>query len=320
MLLVLSRNKACGHPPKALFLAADKLTEMLDHAIANGQPFTEREAELVLTNGDAITLDLSVNPMWEAGSHRAVLVEAQQVDRHLRIAREEALINQQQATQALLRGMAHEIKNPLGGLRGAAQLLERELPDESLHEFTQVIIGEADRLQNLVNRLFGPSALPHKAPLNVHEVLERVRHLVVAESPAGVELVRDYDPSIPDIFADQDQLIQVLLNLVRNAVQAVGDSGRILMRSRVLRQFTIGHQRHKLVLRIDVVDDGAGVPPALQDKIFYPMVTGRADGTGLGLSIAQSLVNQHGGLIECESAVGNTCFSILLPVEDNHAG
>ncbi len=319
MMLGISFNKARGLRLCDLFLEVNMLEEMLQRATSDGQPFTEREAELVLTNGQTATLDLSVNPIWESDAGRAVLVEAQQVDRHLRITREELLIAQQQATQALLRGMAHEIKNPLGGIRGAAQLLERELDSDKLHEFTQIIIGEADRLRNLVNRLLGPSGLPNKQTVNIHQILEHVRHLIEAEESNNVSVLRDYDPSIPDIRADREQLIQVLLNIVKNAVEAVDDSGQIILRSRVLRQFTIGHQRHKLVLKLSVIDNGPGIPASLQDKIFYPMVTGRAEGTGLGLSIAQSLVNQHGGLIECESRPGYTEFAILIPVEELHA-
>jgi two-component system nitrogen regulation sensor histidine kinase GlnL len=243
------------------------------------------------------------------------LVELLQVDRHLRIAREENLIAQQSTARALVRGLAHEIKNPLGGLRGAAQLLERELPDESLTEYTRIIIDEADRLQLLVDRMLGPNSLPNKRELNVHEVLERVRALVQGELPAAIRIQRDYDPSIPPLQADRDLLIQAVLNIVRNAVQALGESGVITLRTRTQRQFTIGSRRHRLVARLEIVDNGPGIPPELIEQIFYPMVTGRSDGTGLGLSIAQSLVNQHGGLIECASRPGETVFTLLLPLE-----
>ena len=221
--------------------------------------------------------------------------------------------------RSLVRGLAHEIKNPLGGLRGAAQLLERQLPSEELKEFTQVIIGEADRLQNLLDRMLGPNTPPNMRMINIHSVLERVRTLVEAENASlpGIELERDYDPSIPDVYGDAEQLIQVVLNLVRNAIQALGQEGRIVLRTRTQRQVTLGQKVHRLVLRVDIVDNGPGIPEPLQNDIFYPMVTGRADGTGLGLPIAQSVINHHGGLIECASRPGETVFTIYLPLE-NH--
>jgi two-component system nitrogen regulation sensor histidine kinase GlnL len=213
----------------------------------------------------------------------------------------------------LIRGLAHEVKNPLVGLRGAAQLLERRLDEAELREYTQVIIGEADRLQALVDRMLGPATLPQHVELNIHEVLERVRQLVEAE--AGLAIDADYDPSIPDLVGDRDQLIQAMLNLLRNAVQSVDGEGRVAIRSRSHRQVTIGQQRHRLVIGIDVIDDGPGIPAEMVESIFYPMVTGRVGGTGLGLSIAQELIHRHGGLIECTSRPGETVFRVLLPLE-----
>jgi two-component system nitrogen regulation sensor histidine kinase GlnL len=212
--------------------------------------------------------------------------------------------------------LAHEVKNPLGGLRGAAQLLERELPDEGLKEYTNIIIGEADRLRNLVNRMLGPNTLPQRSRLNIHEVIEHVRQLMQVEVPDTVRFNTDYDPSIPEVSADRDQLIQALLNIVRNAVQALENKGSITLRTRTLRQFTIGHTRHKLVCQVDIIDDGPGIPEHTLETIFFPMVTTRAEGTGLGLSIAQSLIQQHDGIILCESQPGKTIFSVLLPIQD----
>lgn len=225
---------------------------------------------------------------------------------------------QQNAARMLLRGLAHEIKNPLGGLRGAAQLLDQELPDDELREYTRIIIEESDRLQSLVDRMLAPNKPPHKSLINIHRVLERVRQLVQVEAPVGVKLNRDYDPSMPALYGDGDQLIQAILNIVRNAAQALGDKGKITIRTRIHRQVTIGLNRHPLVAKIDVVDDGPGIKAELLNQIFYPMVTGRAEGTGLGLSIAQSLISQHGGLVECESKPGETIFSIFLPLEKKH--
>ncbi len=311
MLLAASVGRLLGSHATQL-LSSERLNSALTEALQSGHPFTERELPLEIAPGQKVTVDVTATPLTEPG-RRELLVEMTQVDRQLRITREESLLAQTATTRVLVRGLAHEINNPLGGLRGAAQLLERELHNEELKEYTRIIIDEADRLQNLVNRMLGPNALPKRQTLNIHEVLERVRQIVQAGAPAGIKLLRDYDPSIPDITADQDQLIQALLNLVRNAAQAIGEQGEITLRTRTLRQYTIGHTRHKLVIRIDVIDTGPGIPAEVMEAIFLPMVTGRPEGTGLGLPIAQSLINQHGGLIECESQPGHTVFTVLLP-------
>ncbi len=311
-LFGVSAKRLLGIPAEDL-LSSPRLAALLTGALEEGQPFTERECRMSVSGEQGITVDLAVIPLREPPE---LLLEMHRVDHQLRIAREENLIAQQQATREVVRGLAHEIKNPLGGLRGAAQLLESELGDSPLREYTGVIIHEADRLQNLLNRMLGPNTLPHKRRINIHQVLERVRTLVQAEAPAGVHLLWDYDPSLPELHADLDQLIQVVLNIVRNAVQALPGEGEIILRSRALRRYTVGHLCHKLVLCIDIIDNGPGIPEQMQQKIFYPLVTGRAEGTGLGLSIAQSLVNQHGGVIECRSRPGRTRFSIFLPVSE----
>lgn len=313
VLLAASRRRVEGARVADL-LPDPQFAEELAEALASGHPFTARERALHTHAGQRMTVDLTVVPLREAGAGTELLIELTQVDRQLRISREEQLLAQQSATRALVRGLAHEVKNPLGGLRGAAQLLERVLPAEELKEYTQVIIREADRLQALVDRMLGPNALPRKCALNIHEVLEHVRSLVAAEVPRGVVIARDYDPSIPELYGDRDLLVQAVLNIVRNAAQAVDGEGHITLRTRTLRQYTIGHARHKLVLRVDIIDDGPGIPKDMQENIFYPMVTTRADGTGLGLPIAQSLIGQHGGLVECRSRPGHTVFSLLLPL------
>lgn len=318
MLFGVSARKATGMPLRNLLFGAPELCDRCAESLRDGHPFTEREVAVILGSGHTLTVDCTVTPLLEPGVGQELLVELVGMDRHLRISREENLLAQHEAARAVIRGLAHEIKNPLGGLRGAAQLLQRELPNESLQEYTQIIIEEADRLQNLLNRMLGPNSLPHRQTVNIHHVLERVRNLVMAETPTGVEIVRDYDPSIPLLQADPDQLIQAVLNLVRNAVQAIGSDGQITLRTRTQRQITIGHERHKLVLTVEVIDNGPGIPKEILEKIFYPLVTGYANGTGLGLSIAQSLVNRHGGLIECSSEPGNTTFRILLPLETEH--
>jgi Signal transduction histidine kinase, nitrogen specific len=312
MLLAASAARLLGGPAPQL-LPSKALHAALMEALDSGHPFTERELVLELGAERRVTVDVTATPLIEPG-RRELLVEMTQVDRQLRITREEGLLAQTATTRVLVRGLAHEINNPLGGLRGAAQLLERELPDEALKEYTRIIISEADRLQSLVNRMLGPNALPKRLPVNIHEVLERVRQLVQTAVPAAVRIERDYDPSIPELMGDQDQLIQAILNLVRNAAQAVGDHGEIILRTRTLRQYTIGHTRHKLVIRIDIIDNGPGIPAEATEAIFLPLVTGRPEGTGLGLPIAQSLINQHGGLIECDSQPGQTVFTVLLPI------
>ena len=292
--------------------------ERLRSALRTRHPFTERELNITLADGRTITVNCTVLPLHQDEAKPQLLVELHQVDQQLRITREEQLLTQHQATQALIRGLAHEIKNPLGGLRGAAQLLEAELPDPDLREYTRIIIDEADRLQTLMNRMLGPNRIPQPRPVNIHYVLEHVRGLLLAESRGGPRILRDYDPSLPEIRADQDRLIQALLNLARNGVAAAGVDGTLILRTRALRQFTIGNKRHRLVMRVEVEDNGPGVPEGLRDRIFFPMVSGHHGGTGLGLPIAQELINQHGGLIECDSHPGQTRFLVYLPLELEH--
>jgi two-component system, NtrC family, nitrogen regulation sensor histidine kinase GlnL len=319
MLFELSARHMLGHHALSLLPCPDdQVEERLRLALESRHPFTEREINVIAADGRTKTVNCTVLPLHHFDAEDQVLVELTQVDRQLRITREEHLLSQHQATQALIRGLAHEIKNPLGGLRGAAQLLEQELPDPGLREYTRIIIDEADRLQDLVNRMVGPSRLPRRALVNVHDVLEHVRGLILAESPTGPRVSRDYDPSIPDFMADQDRLIQAFLNLARNASAAAGINGHIELRTRVLRQFTIGNRRHRLVLQAQVRDDGPGIPEDIEDRIFFPMVSGRQGGSGLGLPIAQELINQHGGLIECESRPGDTKFLVYLPLETDY--
>lgn len=317
VMFAVSARHVLGLPAEDLVPCPD-LDKRLHDALTTRHPFTEREVNLLIADGRTITVNCMVLPLHHFEAPPEMLMELHQVDRQLRITREEHLISQHQATQALLRGLAHEIKNPLGGLRGAAQLLESELPDKALRDYTRIIIDEADRLQTLMDRMLGPNRVLREQTLNIHHVLEHVRGLVLAECPAGPEITRDYDPSIPHLKADPDRLIQAFLNLLRNAVAAAGATGLIWLRTRVLRQFTIGAHRHRLVLRVEVQDDGPGIPPELQDRIFFPMVSGQPGGTGLGLPIAQELINQHGGLIECESRPGNTQFFVYLPLEAAH--
>jgi two-component system nitrogen regulation sensor histidine kinase GlnL len=265
-----------------------------------------------------VTINFSATPLLVNEQVSEILIEFQQIDNHLRISKEEQLLTQQNTARLLVRGLAHEIKNPLGGLRGAAQLLDMELNDPELKEYTQIIIDESDRLQVLMDRMLGPNKLPNKNTLNIHEVLERVRQLVQVESTGGLIIENDYDPSIPDVYADKDQLIQAILNIARNALQAMEGKGRIIFKTRIYRHMNVGHKHYKLAVKCDIIDNGPGIDPNMMSQIFYPMITGRAEGTGLGLSIAQALITQNNGMIECNSEAGNTVFSVLLPMETDN--
>jgi two-component system nitrogen regulation sensor histidine kinase GlnL len=315
-LLEVSANQVLGTSAEQLLAESALFADALDRASSSGAAFTEREMRLALP-AQTISVDCSVTPIGESRGEARLVVELVRVDRYRRITREEQGVARNASVRALMRGLAHEIRNPLGGLRGAAQLLERELADDALKEYTQVIVHEADRLQNLLDRMLGPRGLPSKRSINIHEVTERVRALLRAEAPPGVHVTRDYDPSIPPMYADPELLIQATLNVARNAVQAVDGSGELQLRTRIQRRFTIGQTCHRLVVRIEVHDDGPGVPDELREHVFFPLVTGRSGGTGLGLSIAQSLVHQHHGLIEYASVPGDTTFSLILPVEND---
>ena len=311
----LSARRVQGEKIQTLFAGASSFIKALKHGLDTGSQFTIREMALPLpVTGHTITVDCNVTLVANKQKQTRLLVELQQVDRMIRIAREEGLLAQQTAIKVLARGLAHEVKNPLGGLRGAAQLLERQLPSEDLKEYTKIIIEEADRLQKLVDHMLGSNRLPNKTEINIHEILEHVRQLSMVESNHDLFIDRDYDPSIPNIIADRDQLIQVLLNLTKNARQALKDHGTIKYKTRTLRQFTIGHKRYRHVVKIEIIDNGPGIPEDMQQQIFYPMVTTRPEGTGLGLAIAQTLIGQHGGLIQCQSQPGKTVFSILIPI------
>ena len=252
-----------------------------------------------------------------------LIIELQGMDRILRINREEALLSAHKTSRNVIKGLAHEIKNPLGGIQGAAQLLSSELDDTdpALREYLDIITSEVERLSKLVDRMLGPNKPTRLEPVNIHAVTEKVAMLVTAETRGELTLVRDYDPSIPEILGDKAQLIQAVLNVVRNAMQSlaaagmIGKGGIVRLRTRIQRHFTIGKQHHRVVCRLDIVDNGPGIPGEIAERIFYPMISGRAEGTGLGLSITQSAINLHRGLIECDSRRGHTQFTIYLPVE-----
>jgi len=316
-LLALSATKLVGRQLRDVFLGTPDFVDLIGRTLTDRRSFTERDLELKPMNLPPVMVDCTVSP-WVSGNGTdiKVVIELVSIERHQRIQLEENMMLQNQVTSALMRGLAHEVKNPLGGIRGAAQLLERELEDQRQAEYTQIIIGEADRLRTLVDKMLGPHGSLEKQRVNIHDILEHVRQLVEAEHAGALEIARDYDPSLPELVADRDQLIQAFLNLVRNAVRALdGLGGTITLRSRAQRNFTIGDTVNRLVMRIDVIDTGPGVAPDIADSIFFPMVSGHAEGSGLGLPLAQSMINRQGGLIGFKSEPGHTEFSVWLPIE-----
>ena len=313
ILFAVSAKQITGQNISQVFPGSEILHSAVENAIVNHSPFREHEFLITTMRQHSLAVTCTVTPVDLAPA--CLVLEFQQMDQQLRIAREERMLIQQQANAELLRNLAHEIRNPLGGLRGAAQLLEHELPQVNLREYTQVIIKEADRLQSLMDRLLVPHRVPKYEPTNVHEVLERVRSLLLAESPKSVLVKRDYDTSLPELIGDREKLIQAVLNIARNAVQAMQGQGQITLRTRAERQVTLAKKRYRVAIKIQIIDNGPGIPADIRDRIFYPLVSGREGGSGLGLTLAQTFITQHHGMIECESQPGHTCFTIMLPIE-----
>ena len=315
-LLAIGPAAAHGRPLASLLADGAQIESLILRSRASGEPLAMRGFELApVSRSDAhYQVDITFTPHGVS----SVLVEISDTTRPNRITRDTALLAQQGGSRVMARQLAHEIKNPLGGLRGAAQLLERELPNEELKEYTRVIIGEADRLCALVDSLLGPARPMRREPVNVHELIDHVYRLARAEAPTGIAIERDYDPSLPPLALDRDLMVQAMLNLARNAVQALGASGALTMRSRALTHATIGTERHRVVASLQFEDNGPGVPAELGETIFYPLVTARAGGTGLGLAVAQDIATRHGGIIEFDSRPGRTVFSLLLPMEESH--
>jgi two-component system nitrogen regulation sensor histidine kinase GlnL len=312
-LFGLSNSNLIGHPLQHAFNHTEQLFGVIQSALASHASHIEHELTLgTISLGNKLHLSCTATPLYLGRD--ALLLEFHTIERPLKLAREEQMLDQTQANRLLLRNLAHEIKNPLGGIRGAAQLLEQELDKPSLREYTQVVIQEADRLRSLMEKLLTPQHAPHFNALNIHEVLERVRSVVLAELPEGLLIRRDYDLSLPELHGDKEQLIQVMLNIVRNAAQAMQGKGQIVLRTRITRQVTLMKKLHRLAVVVQIIDNGPGIPGHLHDKIFYPLVSGRADGHGLGLTLAQDFVSQHQGSIEFESEPGRTCFTVMLPL------
>ena len=322
-LLKTSALKLMGKNSLFVFPFNTECQEILATVLRENRSITEHEVRLRLLTGDVITVDFSATPLNRSTENVSeIIVEILGVDRLLRIAREENMMEQFEASRQVLRGVAHEIKNPLGGLRGAAQLLDMELEDESQKEYTRIIIKEADRLTHMVDNMVGPNRPLELKPVNIHECIEHVCKLIQAEFPDMVTIERHYDPSLPEIQGDWDGLTQVILNICRNAVQAMlegnaapGDAPNLLsLSTRPVRRFTIGSDTYRQALQLDIEDNGPGIPEHLRASLFFPLVTSKPEGTGLGLSIVQNIINQHHGLVEFTSEPGKTVFSIFLPL------
>jgi two-component system nitrogen regulation sensor histidine kinase GlnL len=318
-LLGVSFNAVRGRPWRELLRGPAELDSLLHRALERRETCWQREVAIrpSAAAGEGRVVDVIATPLDDGDDRKSLIVEIADATQRQRMSRETQLLAQLGSSRLMVRQLAHEIKNPLGGLRGAAQLLERELEDTALREYTNVIIGEADRLANLVDSMLGPGRPPRRELLNLHELCEHVYHLLRSEAGTRVVVDRDYDPSLPSLELDRHLIIQAMLNLGRNALQAVGGQGRVTLRTRALTNASIGSERHRLVASMEFEDNGPGVPDTLRDSLFYPLVTGRPEGTGLGLAVAQDLVTRHGGLIEFVSGPGRTVFTILLPINES---
>ena len=315
-LLKESATQMTGHGLVELIINGEELVSIISEAGATNKTFTRRKMQLLLPAKASFTADVTVTPILDEGQ---TLVELIPMDRYLRIDRDAAIQEHYDVTRQMVRGLAHEIKNPLGGIKGSAELLARELPDESLTEYTDIIIEETNRLTSLLDRMLGPNTLAQKTPISIHQVLERTAKLIELES-RNLAVIRDYDPSIPELSIDPELMLQAVLNVARNAMQILESTPHptLTFTTRIERQFTINGQQHKVVVRVDIKDNGPGVPPEIQEQLFYPMISRRPGGTGLGLTFAQSIIAQHNGMIEFESEPGDTTFSIIIPLEQNN--
>lgn len=313
-ILGISSQRARGQSLLRLVDDEPEMREILSRVAVTGDHYAN-EIRLAPTevHSEERVIDCHVSPV--AIDNARLLVEVTDVTRRLQISRENALLIQHGAGRQMIRQLAHEIKNPLGGIRGAAQLLERQLDDPELREYTDVVISETDRLAGLVDTLLGPGGPPNKQPVNVHELLEYVVRIIEAEDDRKLTITRDYDPGLPLIDLDRDQMVQAFLNLMRNAAAALDGQGTITLRSRAVTNFTIGDVRHRVIASLEIEDDGPGIPKDMQDSVFYPLVTSRPDGTGLGLPAAQELISRHGGLIEFDSRPGRTVFIMRIPLD-----
>jgi len=315
-LLRESATQMAGQCLIELIINGKELAEIISEAAMTNKTFTRRRMQLLLVGKDNFTADVTVTPVLDRGQ---AVVELIPMDRYLRIDRDAAIQEHYGVTRQMVRELAHEIKNPLGGIKGSAELLARELADKSLEEYTDIIIQETNRLTSLLDRMLGPNTLAQKTPISIHQVLERTASLIELEAK-NLKVIRDYDPSIPQLLIDPELMLQAVLNVARNAMQIVETMPHpaITFNTRIERQFTINGQRHKVVVRVNIKDNGPGVAPEIQEQLFYPMISRRPGGTGLGLTFAQSIIAQHNGMIEFESEPGDTTFSIIIPLEQSN--
>ena len=318
-LLSMSSKRIIGMTPEKIWPNTMFFSDMIRKSFQFVRTRIERGVEMSLINRDSVKVDCIFTPIVINDETKEIIVELVGVDTFVREMQEFNHQTVQKIAKESVQGMAHEIKNPLGGIRGAAQLMEKELDDESLLEYTKIIINESDRLRNFLDRMMAANTYPVRSDTNIHEIIEYVISIIRVESSRNLHIEKDYDPSIPTINADREQLIQAVLNLLRNAVQATTNDERILLKTRIKRQITIQNKLNKLAIQLDIIDNGPGIPAEIESGAFYPMVTGHAEGTGLGLSIAQQLIQSHGGTINYERKENNTYFSILFPIERNNA-
>ena len=319
-LLSMSSKRILGLTPEKIWPNTMFFPDMIRKSFQFVRTRIERGVEMSLINRDSVKVDCIFTPIVINDETKEIIVELVGVDTFVREMQEFNHQTVQKVANESVQGMAHEIKNPLGGIRGAAQLMEKELDDESLLEYTKIIINESDRLRNFLDRMMAANTYPVRSDTNIHEIIEYVISIIRVESSRNLNIEKDYDPSIPTINADREQLIQAVLNLLRNAVQATTNDERILLKTRIKRQITIQNKLNKLAIQLDIIDNGPGIPAEIESGAFYPMVTGHAEGTGLGLSIAQQLIQSHGGVINYDRKENNTYFSILFPIECNNAG
>ncbi len=315
-MLSVSSNRVDGMTAKEIWPSSSFFNRAIGKSVETGAIRIERGVEIDINLARSIKVDCTITPIVEEEYPTEILVELTDANAIERVLNEVNQKTVQEAAKESVQGMAHEIKNPLGGIRGAAQLLEAELNDDDLKEYTQIIVNEADRLRNFIDRMLSPSKTSDVTDMNIHEVLEYVVSVVRAENSYPLNIQKNYDPSIPYIKADREQIIQAVLNLIRNAIQAIDETGQIKIKTRIRRQVTIQNKLNRHVIVLEIIDDGPGIPPEIEAGAFYPMITGRPEGTGLGLTIAQQIIQSHGGLISYDRENDNTYFTILLPIEE----
>ncbi len=320
-LLAVSARRSIGACITEVVPGFGCFTEILRTSSETGQPYTQRMAELTLSADNTATVDFTVSPVDESGQ---LILEFHPLDRYLRIDRDASLQQHQKVSRQIMRGLAHEVKNPLGGIRGSAQLLDRQLNDPDLTEYTRIIINESDRLAHLVDRMLGSRDRVNPTPTNIHELLEKMRRLLLMENRIALEeqnlsVICDYDPSIPELMIDPEMIYQALINVARNALGSMASVAdpRLKLSTRTERQFTIDGVRHRTVLRIDIADNGCGVPEELKEHMFFPMISGRVGSMGLGLPYVQDAVRRHHGIVEFDSRPGETIFRIFLPLQQD---